>query len=454
MNTRMIEKYRAKQRRNRALVFSLVVHAVAIVATAIWLLKPLIEHAEDSITVDFVPPSRIDRPKKIIRQVEQTAIAATASIQNPASRRLPTSTPSIPQINEKPKLEEPPLTKVTKLAPSPESILAPINVQPLTVARGSGTSDGSDTGQGSGKIGEGVGRRGGGSGTGLGNLAQSGGGGQDAFGDGISGTIGGYADEIGDKLGSIIDEEGGVVRGHIRLIRLKHDMSDWWQDPTAIPSLIKWLREHTPSITADMRYAGGSLSLKDEDILKAPLMIMTGHDQAMSGSYERLTEHNSQASGFSGEERAALRKYILDYNGMLFFDYCGNGGNEKSFATLVETELRTIFPEYPLTTLNTRHEIFQSYFKLTKTPVGGSTFWGTGYKGGNTKWRSIKGISVPGRLGKSRLAVVFCPLDYLCSMETAEVDSRAPLAARRSSDVYRFMTNMFVYQMRQRADNK
>ena len=61
---------------------------------------------------------------------------------------------------------------------------------------------------------------------------------------------------------------------------------------------------------------------------------------------------------------------------------------------------------------------------------------------------------MPGRLGKDRLAVVFCPLDYLCSMETAEIDSRAPLSARRSTDVYRFMTNMFVYQMRQRMDSK
>ena len=198
----------------------------------------------------------------------------------------------------------------------------------------------------------------------------------------------------------------------------------------------------------------GTLPLTDKRIMGAPLLIMTGHDQAMSGSYQRLTEHNSQASGFSDTERAALRKYILDYNGMLFFDYCGDGGNEKSFATLVETELRTVFPEYPLATLNIQHEVFQCYFKLERTPVGGSAFWGTNYKGGNNKWRHIKGISVQGRLGKPRLAVVFCPLDYLCSMETAEVDSRAPLSARRSTDVYRFMTNMFVYQMRQRADSK
>ena len=455
MNIRIIEKYYAKQRRNRALIISLVVHGIAIIATAIWLLKPLIEQTEDTIVVDFVPPlPRIHRPKKIIREVQQSNAAATATIQNPAAKRLPASMSSLPQVSEKPKLEAPPISTAVTLAPSPESILAATKANTPTIERGSGEIDGRGVGPGSGKSREGVGRQGTGSGVGLGTLTQSGGTGQDAFGEGIRDVVGSYEDEIGDKLGSVIDEEDGIVRGHIRLIRLKHAMSDWWQDPTAIPSLIKWLRDNTPALTADMRYEGGSLPLTDKRTMDAPLVIMTGHDQAMAGSYQRLVEHNSQASGFSSEERAALRKYILDYNGMLFFDYCGDGGNEKSFATLVETELRTVFPEYPLATLNIQHEVFQCYFKLERTPVGGSAFWGTNYKGGNNKWRHIKGISVQGRLGKPRLAVVFCPLDYLCSMETAEVDSRAPLSARRSTDVYRFMTNMFVYQMRQRADSK
>ena len=56
----------------------------------------------------------------------------------------------------------------------------------------------------------------------------------------------------------------------------------------------------------------GTLPLTDKRIMGAPLLIMTGHDQAMSGSYQRLAEHNSQASGFSDTERAALRKYILE----------------------------------------------------------------------------------------------------------------------------------------------
>lgn len=459
MDTRTAEKYYAKRRRNMALFFSLIVHVIAIILTAVLVLKPKIEQIiENSIAVEFVQPQQHQRtqvPKKIARIVKRKQPTAAPSISS-AAAKLPTASRSaIPRITDTPTLEAPPLSTATDLIPSPETILPPTDVNSPTIERGSGEIEGGDAVLGSGNSGKIVRQQSGGSGTSLGNLTQSGGGGQDGLGEGIPETLGSYRNEIGDKLGSIIDEEDGIVRGHIRLIRLKHQMSDWWQDPTAIPSLIKWLREHTPSITADMKYAGGALPLTDNRILDAPLVIMTGHDQAMSASYQRLADRNSQASGFTDAERAALRKYILDYNGMLFFDYCGNGGNEKSFANLVETELRNIFPEYPMKTLDDiRHEIFQSYFQLKKTPVGGSAFWGTGYKGGNTKWRHIKGILVPGRLGKSRLAVVFCPLDYLCSMETAEVDSRAPLASRRSSDVYRFMTNMFIYQMRQRADNK
>ena len=459
MNIRMAEKYYAKRRRNMALFFSLTVHVIAIMLTAVLVLKPKIEQIiENSIAVEFVQPQPQQRthvPKKIVRIVKRKQTTAAPSISS-AAAKLPTGSRSaIPRITDTPNLEAPPLSTVADLTPSPEAILSTTDVPSATIERGSGEIEGGDAVLGSGNSGKIVRQQSGGSGTSLGNLTQSGGGGQDGLGEGIPETLGSYREEIGGKLGSIIDEEDGIVRGHIRLIRLKHQMSDWWQDPTAIPSLIKWLREHARSITADMDYAGGALPLTDNRILDAPLVIMTGHDQAMATSYQRLADRNSQASGFTDAERAALRKYILDYNGMLFFDYCGNGGNEKSFANLVETELRTIFPEYPMTTLDDiRHEIFQSYFKLKKTPVGGSAFWGTGYKGGNTKWRHIRGILVPGRLGKPRLAVVFCPLDYLCSMETAEIDSRAPLASRRSSDVYRFMTNMFIYQMRQRAANK
>ena len=437
MNTRTVKKYYATQRRNRALLLALGGHIIAIIVIAIWLLKPLVEQEKDSFVVDFVSPTQPIRSKKRVQEMPQNKVAASS--QNPAAQRNPVSISPISRTTGQPRVEPPPDSTLIDLSPSDEAALSDKSPE---LKRGSDTTDKENTGPGQQRRG---------SEDGLGNLTQSSDTGQNAFGGGVSDIINSGGDGTGDKPVSHIDEENGIVRGHISLIRLKHDMSDWWQDPTAITSLTKWLREHSPTITADMKFQGGALSLMDKDIMAAPLLIMTGHDQAMSVSYQRLAEHNSQASGFSETERAALRKYILDYNGMLFFDYCGNGGNEKSFARLIENELRAIFPEYPLTTLGIQHEIFQCHFKLDRTPIGGSWFWGTGYKGGNNKWRHIKGISVPGRFGKDRLAVVFCPLDYLCSMETAEIDSRAPLSARRSTDVYRFMTNMFVYQMRQRV---
>ena len=328
MNTRMIEKHYARRRRTKALIFSLVVHVIAIIFTAVLILKPRIEQiVEDSITVDFVEPQQhTNVRKKIVRVVKRNQTTAAPSIKSAAAKHLPTPMSEIRQITEKAELEAPPLPTAVDLAPPPEALLSPMDTNSLKIERGSGEIEAGNAVLGSGKSGKIVNRQSGNSGESLGSLTQSGGGGQDAFGEGIPETIGGYKAEIGNKLGSIIDEEDGIVRGHIRLIRLKHEMSDWWQDPTAIPSLIKWLREHTPSITADMKYAGGALPLTDARIMDAPLIMMTGHDQAMAKSYKQLAKHNSQGSGFSDAERAALRKYILDYNGMLFFDYCGNGG--------------------------------------------------------------------------------------------------------------------------------
>ena len=265
MNTRMLEKYHAKKRRNRALFLSLTAHVIAIIVTAVLVLKPQIEQMmENSLTVEFVEPQqRTHVPKKIVWVVKRNQPTAAPSINSAAAKHPTAALSSIPRITDTPNLEAPPLSTAADLLPSPEAILSVTDVNSPTIERGSGEIEGGDAVLGSGNSGEIVGQRSGGSGESLGNLTQSGGTGQDALGEGIPETLGSYRSEIGDKLGSIIDEEDGIVRGHIRLIRLKHDMSDWWQDPTAIPSLIKWLREHTPAVTADMKYAGGALPLTD-----------------------------------------------------------------------------------------------------------------------------------------------------------------------------------------------
>ena len=250
-----------------------------------------------------------------------------------------------------------------------------------------------------------------------------------------------------DELGAVLTGEGKDISGHIRLIRLKHSLSDWWQDPTALPSFMKWLRDNT-RIRADMKYKGGSLRLTEPDIQDAPLIFMTGHDKDITVG-RGLAKDGPLLDGFSTEERAALRKYIIDRGGMLFFDDCGFNG---LFAQQVALQLGKVFPEYPLKDIPHNHEIYKLYYQLPLPPRGGDVFWsapgaaqGAGgvYRAISSKFAYQKGITIG-----SRLAVVYNRKDYLCSMETAEVDSRARLRDRRSPDVHRFMTNLLVYAMK------
>ena len=241
-----------------------------------------------------------------------------------------------------------------------------------------------------------------------------------------------------EKLGGVLEGTGSEIRGHIRLIRLKHSLSDWWQDPTAIPALIKWLEEQT-SIRADMDFAGGALRLTDPQIMDAPLVIMTGHDKDITVG-RGLAREGPLQTGFTPAERAALRKYILEKGGMLFFDDCGFHG---LFAHIVADELTQIFPEYPLEILPHAHELYSIHYNLSKPPTGGDVFWGNENNAQPTQFRYQKGITID-----DRLAVVYNRKDYLCAMETAEIESRTMLRLRRSTDVYRFMSNLLIYALK------
>ena len=240
------------------------------------------------------------------------------------------------------------------------------------------------------------------------------------------------------QLGGVLEGTGNEIRGHIRLIRLKHSLSDWWQDPTAIPALIKWMEDHT-SIQADMNFKGGALPLTDPHIMDAPLIIMTGHDKDITVG-RGLAKDGLLQVGFTSQERAALRKYIVEKGGMLFFDDCGFNG---LFAHIVADELKTIFPEYPLEALPYDHELYSIYYELPKPPTGGDVFWGNENNAQPTQFRFQKGITID-----KRLAVVYNRKDYMCAMETAEIESRTMLRLRRSTDVYRFMSNLLIYALK------
>ena len=244
-----------------------------------------------------------------------------------------------------------------------------------------------------------------------------------------------------DRLGAVLEGEGMEIRGHIRLIRLKHSLSDWWQDPSAIPSFAKWLEENT-DLRADMTYAGGSLRMTDSRILSAPMVIMTGHDKDVTVGRNLATPNRKNAPlapHFTSEERAALRKYIVERGGMLFFDDCGFNG---LLAATVANELYRTFPEYPLKNLMHDHEIYSIYYDLPRPPTGGDVFWKSENKAKPSQFKYQKGITINNRLG-----VVYNRKDYMCAMETVEIQSRTMLRMRRSKDVHRFMTNLLIYTM-------
>jgi len=153
-----------------------------------------------------------------------------------------------------------------------------------------------------------------------------------------------------------------------------------------------------------------------------------------------LAKDGPLVEGFSREERIALRKYLINRGGLLFFDDCGFNGN---FTSLFRQELQSILPEFQLENIPHDHELYQTYYKLSEPPTGGDVFWGGGYQPKPTRFKFQKGIFI----GK-RLTVILNRKDYLCCMETSEVDSRAQLQDRRSPDVHRFMTNLLVYTMK------
>ena len=82
-----------------------------------------------------------------------------------------------------------------------------------------------------------------------------------------------------DELGAVLTGEGMDISAHIRMIRLKHSLSDWWQDPTALPSFMKWLSENT-RVRADMKFKGGIASIDRAGYSGRPANL---HDRARQG---------------------------------------------------------------------------------------------------------------------------------------------------------------------------
>jgi len=242
----------------------------------------------------------------------------------------------------------------------------------------------------------------------------------------------------GEPGGRVIGK-GKDIKGVFRLVRLKHDLADWWDDSTSILGIVKWLNGKT-QIRADMNVEGGSLNLTDTNLLKAPLAIMTGHDPALVrprlSRFRQVGSINMQER-MTQAERVALRKYLLEKGGMIFFDECGHNSVSFPLKRKLISELKAALPEYFATSIPNKHELYYCYYNLGGPPVGAAQFWTHGVRGPIPKY--LQALVIDGRL-----AVVFSGRDYLCAAETINVHSGK---ISKVSSAYRFLTNVVVYAL-------
>ena len=428
------------QHNRRAAIASIGLHLLFVVLAA-FLFSGQRELNKDTFEAAFVTltPARTDTPTRPTRRnvtvsTPQVTTAVTAPKQMSNFTQLPTERTTvvrqIPELKVDPDVLNPEAAAVSPTLPSVEQSNrssaalagAPVTEVPTLEKSTSPLIQRGTTGATNSGLSEFL----------DGSLPTAG------LGDGFDTDLKELVQLPKGQLGGILAGTGSEIRGHIRLIRLKHSLSDWWQDPTAIPALIKWLEDYT-SIRADMNFQGGALPLTDPQIMDAPLIIMTGHDKDITVG-RGLAKDGPLQTGFTQQERAALRKYIVERGGMLFFDDCGFNG---LFAHIVADELKTIFPEYPLEIIPHDHELYTHYYQLPKPPMGGDVFWGNENNAQPTQFPYQKGITID-----NRLAVVYNRKDYMCAMETAEIESRTMLRLRRSTDVYRFMSNLLIYALK------
>ncbi|HIE28296.1 TPA: DUF4159 domain-containing protein, partial [Candidatus Poribacteria bacterium] len=192
-------------------------------------------------------------------------------------------------------------------------------------------------------------------------------------------------------------------------------------------------------LSADMNVEGGALKLTDANLMKAPLALMTGHDPALLRQDDRFRQAGFSTDfqqQFTQAERTALRKYLLEKGGMLFFDDCGHNSVTYPLKRKLISELQAALPEYLVKPIPDDHEIYTCFYNMGPPP-GAAQFWGHGPRGKIPKY--LEGLFIDGRL-----AVLLSGRDYLCAAETVKVHSGK---ISRVSSVYRFLTNVVVYSL-------
>jgi hypothetical protein len=113
---------------------------------------------------------------------------------------------------------------------------------------------------------------------------------------------------------------------------------DWYANPSSLPNLLAAVRDRTGIPTAEREAVVTPL---DAGLRDHPFLYMTGHGTVR----------------FSRQERAALRRYLLE-GGFLHVD--DNYGLDASF----RTEVEAIFPDRALAEIPPDHPVFHQLYDL------------------------------------------------------------------------------------------
>ena len=113
---------------------------------------------------------------------------------------------------------------------------------------------------------------------------------------------------------------------------------DWYNDPSAIPNLCRYLKTYTG---VDVAEDEAKVSLTDETLFSYPILFLTGHGRIL----------------FSEEEIDRLRTYLLR-GGFLYAD--DDYGMDKHF----RESMKKVFPDRQLRELPFSHGIYHIHFRF------------------------------------------------------------------------------------------
>jgi hypothetical protein len=113
---------------------------------------------------------------------------------------------------------------------------------------------------------------------------------------------------------------------------------DWYNDPSSIPNLSRFLKQHT---NIDVLEQEEKISLIDEKLFSFPILFLTGHGRIV----------------FTDRETERLRSYLIG-GGFLYAD------DDYGMNTYFREVMKKVFPDRAFVELPFSHEIYHIHFSF------------------------------------------------------------------------------------------